>query len=282
MPVDQIGLSCPPAGICWKASLLTITRSYLYLPLPLTHWPSTRGVLLTFRNGPCPPHFTGPTTVCRLVAAMASRTSPFFSDLLRESASAAISNSAWAKPIGCVHCFFVPASYASASCLALCLVSEELKGCEGLHQTSVVRPSPRSPGASMAPGNSSALPSVITFGRKPCCRACVRKVLASGGISTPVTISTLSALNFAICALKFCVPFWYRPGSVRVKPICDSGLGKPRSLSPQALPSPSLGNSPPTFLLVVTVFQPLVKLAMTSSRPQNTWYVQLKPLAGSP
>src|SRR5262245_3104917 len=62
----------------------------------------------------------------------------------------------------------------------------------------------------------------------------------------------------------------------------DSGLGKPSSLSPQALPSPSFGNSPPTFLLVATLFQPLVKLAITSSRPQNMWYVQSKPLAGSP
>src|SRR5512143_300449 len=61
-----------------------------------------------------------------------------------------------------------------------------------------------------------------------------------------------------------------------------SGFGKPSPLSPQALPSPSLGNRPPTFLLVCTLFQPLVKLAITSSRPQNMWYVHSKPLAGSP
>ena len=99
---------------------------------------------------------------------------------------------------------------------------------------------------------------MITFGLKPCWRACVRKVFASGGITTPVTISTFAALNAAICALKSCVPFWNRPGSVKLKPIAASGFGKPSSLSPQALPSPSFGNRPPTFLLVVTDFQPLV------------------------
>src|SRR6185295_19454022 len=62
----------------------------------------------------------------------------------------------------------------------------------------------------------------------------------------------------------------------------DSGLGKPRFGSPQALPSPSFGNRPPTFLLVFTLFQPFVKFAMTSSRPQNMWYVYSKPFAGSP
>ena len=39
-----------------------------------------------------------------------------------------------------------------------------------------------------------------------------------------------------------------------VKPICDSGFGKPSSLSPHALPSPSFGKRPPTFLLVCTRF----------------------------
>ncbi len=48
---------------------------------------------------------------------------------------------------------------------------------------------------------------------------------------TPVTISTLSRLKAAICALKSCVPFWKRPGSVSVKPICASGLGKVRFTS---------------------------------------------------
>src|SRR6185295_11234332 len=159
--------------------------------------------------------------------------------------------------IGWVHCFFVPASYASASAFALCLVSDDVNGCDGLHQTSVLRPWPCSPSASIAPGNSSALPSVITFGLKPCWRACVRKVFASGGITTPVTISTFAFLNAAICAEKSCVPFWKRPGSVSVKPICASGFGKPSSLSPHALPSPSFGKRPPTCLLVVTLFQPL-------------------------
>src|SRR5438445_8109118 len=126
-----------------------MVSSYLYF-VPLPHWPSTSGVLLTFLNGPCPPHFTGPTTVASEVAATASRTSDAFSDLARDRASAATSNRACAKPIGCVHCFFAPASYASASDLALCLVRLDVKGCEGLHHTSVERPSPRSPSASIA------------------------------------------------------------------------------------------------------------------------------------
>src|SRR5262252_5747341 len=74
----HISFIVPPVGICVAAWLLTITSSYLR-SLPLTHWPSTSGVLLTFLNGPCPPHLTGPTTVERFVAATASRTSAAFS-----------------------------------------------------------------------------------------------------------------------------------------------------------------------------------------------------------
>ena len=40
--------------------------------------------------------------------------------------------------------------------------------------------------------------------------------LRVGGITTPVTISTSSLLNAAICAEKSWVPFWKRPGSVSV------------------------------------------------------------------
>ena len=53
---------------------------------------------------------TGPTTVESEVAATASRTSEAFGDLARDSVSAATSNKACAKPIGCVHCFLVPDS----------------------------------------------------------------------------------------------------------------------------------------------------------------------------
>src|SRR5882672_48811 len=109
-PADQaISFSVPPVGTFFAASLLTITRSYLFL-VPLTHWPRTKGVLLTFFIGPPPPHLIAPTTVLRLLAATASRTSGAATLLLRRSASAATSNNACAKPIGCVHCRLAPAS----------------------------------------------------------------------------------------------------------------------------------------------------------------------------
>jgi len=91
----------------------------------------------------------------------------------------------------------------------------------------------------------------------------------SGGIRTPVTISALSFLNAAICALKSAVRFWKRPGSTSLKPSFESTGGKPRAGSPHALPSASFGNSPPTTLLVGTDFQRLVNTAITSSRPQK-------------
>ena len=43
---------------------------------------------------------------------------------------------------------------------------------------------------------------VTIFGLRPCCAACDQKVAKSGGIITPVTISTLAFLNAAIWALK--------------------------------------------------------------------------------
>src|SRR5215831_11927225 len=139
-----------------------MTSSYLYFLL-FTHRPSTSGVLLTFFNGPGPPHLTSPTTVFRLVALIASRSEAGFpGSVVRLSESTATSNSACEKPIGCVHCLLVADSYESASCFALCLVSEEAKGCDGDHHTSVLKPSPRSPSASIAGGKSSALPSVTT------------------------------------------------------------------------------------------------------------------------
>src|SRR4026207_1193369 len=102
-----MSLSLPPVGILGACELSTITSSYLCV-LPLIHWPSPRGVLLTFLNGPPPPHFTSPTTVFRLVAATASRIEAWLPrSLVRLSASTATSNSACAKPIGCVHCRFV-------------------------------------------------------------------------------------------------------------------------------------------------------------------------------
>jgi hypothetical protein len=54
----------------------------------------------------------------------------------------------------------------------------------------------------MTEGNSSALPMVTIFGRKPCCAACDQNVAKSGGIILPVTISALTALNAEICEVK--------------------------------------------------------------------------------
>jgi hypothetical protein len=87
-------------------------------------------------------------------------------------------------------------------------VSEDLNGCWGLHQTSVDMPSPMSPRASTDAGNSRALPTEAILGWKPCWEACFQKVVQSGGMGTPVTISALAALNLAIWEEKSSVPFW--------------------------------------------------------------------------
>ena len=43
---------------------------------------------------------------------------------------------------------------------------------------------------------------LATLGRKPCWAACFQKVVQSGGMGTPVTISTFSRLKAEICAEK--------------------------------------------------------------------------------
>ena len=102
----------PPTGIAGAVLLSVMTISYL--PSLSRHWPPTSGVLATFlaaKGGRfAPPHCTLPTTVSRLVAAM--RRSDRFgvaASGARFSTSTATSNSAWTKPIGCVHCFLVAA-----------------------------------------------------------------------------------------------------------------------------------------------------------------------------
>ncbi len=57
-----------------------------------------------------------------------------------------------------------------------------------------------------------------TFGLKPCCAAWVQNVVKSGGMGTPVKISTPAVLNAPIWAEKSSVgvPLPYRPGSVTV------------------------------------------------------------------
>ena len=104
--------------------------------------------------------------------------------------------------MGWVHCLLVWVWYSSATWVALAPVSDDLNGCWGLHQTSVDMPSPMSPRASTDAGNSRALPTEAILGWKPCWEACFQKVVQSGGIGTPVTISTFSFLNVAICAEK--------------------------------------------------------------------------------
>src|SRR5207248_11140451 len=99
------------------------------------------------------------------------------------------------KPSGCVHCFFVSRVYSAANAAAVAPVSDDLNGCCGVHHTSVDMPSPRLPSASTERGNSSALPIDATLGRKTCCAACFQNVVQSGGIGTPVTISTFSCLK---------------------------------------------------------------------------------------
>ncbi|MNG09974.1 hypothetical protein D3C84_934190 [compost metagenome] len=75
-------------------------------------------------------------------------------------------------------------------------------------------------------------------------------MVRSGGIITPVTISASAFLKAEICAEKSSLRFWKRPGSTNWKPFCASTGGKPSFASPQALPSPSLGNRPPMTLLL--------------------------------
>ena len=83
-----------------------------------------------------------------------------------------------------------------------------MNGWFGVHHTSVVRPLPRAPSELITDGNSSALPMVTIFGRKPCCAACDQKVAKSGGIMLPVTISAFAALNAAICEEKSLFITW--------------------------------------------------------------------------
>ena len=199
--------ACPESGICGARVLLTTIRSKGYF-VPLRHWPPTSGVLDTFLNGPLPPNLTGPTIVLRSVAASASRIDALSAPFDRLRTSAATSSSAWEKPSGCVHCFPVPFSKASASSFAVRPSSDDLNGWFGVHHTSDDRPAPAGPSASTELGNSRAFPTVATFGLKPRCPACRQNVVKSGGIGTPVTISTLPSLNAEICAEKSSVRSW--------------------------------------------------------------------------
>ena len=196
-------------GISGWSLLDTITSLNGYRsPSLLRHWPPTSGVLATLGTGP-PLQEILPTTVSRLTPLMALARACLSSTLLFAlRAAAATSNRACTKPIGWVHCLPVAASYWPATWAALSPVSDDLKGWAGLHQTSVDMPSPMSPRASTEAGNSSALPTEAILGWNPCWEACFQKVVQSGGMGTPVTISASAALNLAIWEEKSSVPFW--------------------------------------------------------------------------
>src|SRR5882757_487641 len=156
-----------------------------------------------------PSQAIGPTSVSSLVAAIAAATlSPSPGSPARFMTSTAISNSAWTKPIGCVHCRPVALVKPSATCAELSPVSDDLNGWLGVHQTSDDRLWPDLPSASTDCGNSSALPIEATLGVKPCCLAWFQKVVKSGGIITPVMISHDAPLKALICAEKSSVRFW--------------------------------------------------------------------------
>src|SRR5260370_12774449 len=94
--------------------LSVMTISYL-LPSLTRHCPPTSGVLATFfaANGGrfAPFHCTLPTTVSRLVAAIAPTMALASRRGARLTAPTPPPNSASTQPVGCGHCFLAPASY---------------------------------------------------------------------------------------------------------------------------------------------------------------------------
>src|SRR5439155_26377941 len=111
------------------------------------------------------------------------------------------------------HCLWVERSYAAASAAADWPVSDERYGWNGLHQSSVDMPAPFAPSASTEAGKSRALPTDAIFSRKPCCSACVQKVVKSGGIGTPVMICAFPDLNRESWLEKSSFRSGKRPGS---------------------------------------------------------------------
>src|SRR5262249_59603599 len=105
---QPMGSMLPPTGIAGAVLLSVMIISY-FVPSRSRHWPPTSGVLAMFfcANGGrfLPSQAIGPTTVSSFVAAIAATTallSPTSPERL--ATSTASSNSAWMKPIGCVHC----------------------------------------------------------------------------------------------------------------------------------------------------------------------------------
>src|SRR5690606_38060588 len=208
-PPYAIGWISPSTGTSgsWSLTLMASSSGY---SSPPTHWPATSGVFDRLGTGPLLKS-TGPTTVARSVAASASFRSSGSAPPARLRASIATSKRAWAKPSGWVHCDPVSSWKAAASSPAVCPVSDEVNGWRSVHQISLDRPSPAG-NDSTALGNSSALPTVITGGSNPCCRAWLWKLAKVGGGSTPDTMATPSERNRLIWALKSCVSTGKRPG----------------------------------------------------------------------
>ena len=111
---------------------------------------------------------------------------------------AATSNSEWTKPIGWVQGRLVLAVKSAARSAELWPVTDDLNGCEADHQTSDERLWPASPRVSTDCGKRIALATVAALGLKPCWRAWFQKVVKSGGMTTPVTISASAALKALI------------------------------------------------------------------------------------
>ena len=117
------------------------------------------------------------------------------------------------------------------------------------------------------------MPTEATFGLKPCWLAWFQNVVKSGGSTTPVTISQRRRLERGDLRREIVGEVLVAAGIGELVAELSSTGGKPTCLSPQALPSPSLGNSPPTDLLVASWPHMLVNTAMTSSSPQKKWKV---------
>ena len=99
------------------------------------------------------PHWTLPHTVSRLVLLMAAASAlASLGSSVRLIASAATSKSAWMKPMGMVHCRLAATSKPLASCAALSPVRDDLKGCCGVHQVSLVMLWPSGPSAATVSG----------------------------------------------------------------------------------------------------------------------------------
>src|SRR5580704_17013484 len=117
--------------------------------------------------------------VSSLVTAIAAITASALVGSARFITSAASSNRACTKPMGWVHGRFVVLVKATAKAAELSLVSDDLNGWFGVHQTSDDRLWPALPRASRACGNKIALPIDTIFGLKPCRCAWLQKVVKS-------------------------------------------------------------------------------------------------------